>query len=248
LHSQCPLLAHRPAAFIAIWEERSTEDARNILQYLAESLRCDSRYGQVVHILNIVNAHIESQPKWIAQSRWVSVVRLKNDGSDLVKDNKEIVKYCEKAIEAYTESMKAQGIERSPRSLALVQSNLGNIYLRLAEVSDNAANYKKAIESYREALKFSTAEEFPVEYATIQSNLANTYSKLAGVEDKDNEKFSEKAIEAYREALKVYTPESFPTYYAIIQNNLGNEYGRLAGVENTAFSIDSVKYGSLRGR
>lgn len=173
------------------------------------------------------------------------ILKLKNEGNNTEKDSKDIVKYCEKAMDAYIQSLKACDIEHSPKLYAMTQCNLANIYAKLADIKEKAENYKKAIEAYGEALKSSTLDQFPVEYATIQSNLGNTYSKLACLEDQDRNKCSEKAIEAYNESLKVFSRESFPMYYVLIQNNLGNEYGKLAGVENIALSITNAKYGSL---
>jgi len=173
------------------------------------------------------------------------VANLKVEDNNIERDQKDIIRYCEKAIEAYTQSLKACDLERSPKLYAMIQSNLANIYVRLGDIKDKAENYKKAIDAYNEALKSNSISQFPVEYAIIQFNLGNTYSKLADLEEQNRNKYSEKAIEAYSESLKVFTRESFPTYYVTIQNNIGNEYGKLAGVENIAISINNAKYGNL---
>ena len=140
--------------------------------------------------------------------------------------------YAHVAKRAYEYLLATLTIEGSPRLYAITQNNLGNTYLKLAEVEDKAGNCRRAIKAYEEALRVHTLEKFPVDYGMAQNNVGGAYGRLAEVQDKA--KNSRRAIEAYHEALKVRTLQRSPMDYAMTQNNLGAAYQTLAEVEDKA--------------
>jgi tetratricopeptide (TPR) repeat protein len=140
--------------------------------------------------------------------------------------------YAHIAKRAYEYLLGRLTIEGSPRLYAITQNNLGNVYLKLAEVEDKAGNCRRAIKAYEEALRVHTLDKFPVDYGMAQNNLGGAYDRLAEVQDKA--KNCRRAIEAYHEALKVRTLQRSPMDYAMTQNNLGAAYQGLAEVEDKA--------------
>jgi len=120
----------------------------------------------------------------------------------------EKAEYMKIAIHAYKEMLKVKTLDRLPMDYAMTQNNLGNAYIRLAEVESKAVNCQKAIQTYEEALKVTTLAHLPMDYAMTQNNLGNAYRTLAEVESKAEN--CQKAIQAYEEALKVRTLDRLP--------------------------------------
>ncbi len=140
--------------------------------------------------------------------------------------------YINRAIKAYQNALKMYIEEQFPVDYAMIQNNIGNAYVTMAEVEDTAQNCKKSIKAYQNALKIYTEKQFPIQYVMTQNNIGNAYVRLAEVEDKTQN--CKKAIESYKNALKIRTVEQFPIKYAMTQNNIGAAYGRLAEVEDKA--------------
>ena len=107
--------------------------------------------------------------------------------------------HLERRVEAYREALAIWQQEGDPRRVAMLQNNLGNAYVRLAEVRDREGNLERAIAAYREALTVYTPETAPLDYAMTQNNLGAAYQELAAVRDREGN--LERAIAAYREAL-----------------------------------------------
>ena len=76
----------------------------------------------------------------------------------------------------------------------MTQNNLGNAFLRLAQVGDREANLRRAVAAYEQALVVYTPETAPFEYATTQNNLGTAYSDLESADD---------AAASYSEAIAV---------------------------------------------
>ena len=144
--------------------------------------------------------------------------------------------HLERRVEAYREALAIWQQEGDPRRVAMLQNNLGNAYVRLAEVRDREGNLERAIAACREALTVYTPETAPLDYAMIQNNLGNAYVRLAEVRDREGN--LERAIAAYREALRFRTPETAPLEYAMTQNNLGNAYSELAAVRDREGNLE----------
>jgi tetratricopeptide (TPR) repeat protein len=72
-----------------------------------------------------------------------------------IKDKAE---NCEKAIQAYQESLKVRTLEDFPMQYAMTQNNLGIAYGTLAKMKDKAENCNKAIQVFQESLKVRTLE------------------------------------------------------------------------------------------
>jgi len=115
----------------------------------------------------------------------------------------------ENAISSYEEALKIRTLESNPGGYSKTQSNLGQIYAHLAEISASdptasgtaaTKNLGKAISSYEEALKVQTFESDPEEYAKTQNSLGQAYRKLS--EHENREENMNRALKAYEEALK----------------------------------------------
>ncbi len=84
-------------------------------------------------------------------------------------DDKEAL--CQQAITVLKEAVGMPKLKQNPMEYAKANANLGDVYRRLAVVSDGKANYGNAINAYREALKIYTASDHPDLHRQINSSL-----------------------------------------------------------------------------
>jgi tetratricopeptide (TPR) repeat protein len=161
------------------------------------------------------------------------------DLQDVKDENKK--EYLRKASECYNGALKITTIDKFQREYAIVHTNLGLVYLSLAEVDNEIGNVTESIKCFNEALKVVTIDKLPFHYAVNQINLGVAYMHLDDGKVKTSNLM--KSIEYFNEALKVITIEKFPYEYGKIQRNFGVIYKDFADIEDRKENlIKTVKY------
>jgi len=134
-----------------------------------------------------------------------------------------------RAEAAYRLAIRAFGQANTPSQAATVQTNLGNLYSGLSQITEPEANFEKAIEAFVESLEFFTVENHPEKHAINQVSIGRARSELAERIDKRENLIH--AMRAYGEALKIYKPDKHPMEYAVILSNLGNTFFSFSEVQ-----------------
>lgn len=129
------------------------------------------------------------------------------------------------AIEAYQLALTTLNPQDTPKTVAMIQNNLGSAYGDLAQYQNPAQNLQKSVEAYEFALQYRSATEEPARYAATQNNLGTACWNLA--QHQQPLTYLKRAIAAYQQALHYYTPDTEPLSFAMIQNNLGTAYWNL---------------------
>ncbi|MBP6030061.1 MAG: tetratricopeptide repeat protein [Sphingobium sp.] len=102
---------------------------------------------------------------------------------------------------------------------ANLQSNLGNLNLRLAERNHQPVTMRAAASRFAAALEVVRREDDAAFWAALNDNLGNAYL-LQGQFQRDAN-LAAKAITAYEKALEVRTRENSPREWALTQINYG---------------------------
>lgn len=122
----------------------------------------------------------------------------------------------QQALACYKQALAYFLPQTFPLDYAMVQNNLGNAYMHMADPTGR--HLPRAIACYEEALRYCLLEVAPLSYAIIHSNLGYAYSELTGGSRAENLR---RALVSYREALRVYTLDKAPAAYARLQINMG---------------------------
>ena len=129
------------------------------------------------------------------------------------------------AIQAYQLALTTLEPNEAPKTVAMIQNNLGSAYGDLAQYQDPAQNLQKSVAAYELALRYRSATEEPARYAATQNNLGTACWNLA--QHQQPLTYLKRAIAAYQHALRYYTPDTDALSFAMIQNNLGTAYWNL---------------------
>ena len=153
--------------------------------------------------------------------------------------------YGVKAVACYEEALTFYKSENIPLDYAMVQNNMGNVYLS-GVTGDQETDLRRAVACYKEALRFCPLETAPSSHAVIQTNLGFAYAELPAGERAQRMQNLHQAIACYKAALEVYTPETAMAYYAKLQLGLGAAYANLALEEDGAARETSVQPNDAR--
>ena len=130
-----------------------------------------------------------------------------------------------KAVELCQGTLALDLREKSPRSWAMTQNNLGLALRELGTRSGGEEGNKRfqdAVAAYHAALEVYTRADLPQDWAGTQKNLGIALQELgtrSGGEE--GNKLLQDAVGAYRSALEVYTRVDRPQDWATTQNDLG---------------------------
>ncbi len=132
-----------------------------------------------------------------------------------------IYRHQRRAIEIYTNTLDL--LEPGAREWAIIQTNLGNAYRKLATVCP-VENGLAAINAHQQALTAVSRDCDENIWATINNNLGNAYSTLESGDIPSNQ---HTAIKHYQSALAVYEQNGLSVECAKTQLNLGNAFLKL---------------------
>jgi len=141
------------------------------------------------------------------------------------------IHHCRQALEILTSEM-------VPMDWAMIQNNLGNIYLAMFQATGSEQYADVARKAFELALEIFTPQISPLEYAAVQNNLANAL--LSRYEHTGEPQSLEMAIQAFQQALRFRTPEAAPVDYAATQSNLGIAWQRLFSATGDEHNLDQA--------
>gem|GEM_PF-1849402 len=172
-------------------------------EYLEEAIKC---YNNTLPIYNKEDFPEEYAGTQTSLGNAYSELYKSTAYSDLYTEKGE---NFEKAIQCYNNALQIIKEKNFPEEYAIIQSNLGNAYLRLP-TGDRKKNRYKAIKHYNNIPSYFE-KDFPHLYATVQNNIGNAYSGLITWDKELNKEANlQKAITCYKRALRIRTVDEFP--------------------------------------
>jgi len=142
------------------------------------------------------------------------------------------------AIHHYHQVLEILTPEMTPMDWAIVQNNLGNVYLAMFQATGSEQYADAAQKALELALKILTPQISPLQYAAVQNNLANVL--LSRYEYTGEPQSLEMAIQTLQRALRFCTPEAVPVEYAATQSNLGIAWQRLFSATGDRHNLDQA--------
>ncbi|HNT74591.1 MAG TPA: hypothetical protein PKH77_06195 [Anaerolineae bacterium] len=197
-------------------------------------------YGRLVYkLVAVMDAYHSRRTLWMQKIAWLESgltacdwLGYKTERAELLNSlgvaymrcrDDEVPARVQKAVACYQQALTYFSPQTYPLDYAMVQNNLGNAYMHMAESTQG--QLPRAIACYEEALRYCCIESAQLSYAIIHSNLGHAYSQL---DTGDHAQNLQRTIAHYREALRVYTWERLPAVYARLQINLGVAYAALS--------------------
>jgi serine phosphatase RsbU (regulator of sigma subunit) len=122
----------------------------------------------------------------------------------------------EKAVELYLAAFKVAEEANDKRNMANSLNNLGNVYVRMGELSNSRANYEKGLDCLLQALAiFKAIGGNMGSIANSHLNISNVYVGLGQ---------HQKAIDNLLEARRIYRQLNGQNGIVMAETNLGNTY------------------------
>ena len=147
---------------------------------------------------------------------------------------------CEKwdfraAVDHCRAGLKLVTRERSPKTWALLQTNLASAAPKLANAlggQEGKDLREDAVQACRAALEVYTKETFPEDWARTQCAMAFILrNQHIGQQAEESAQLLRQCVEAYRAALQVYTRETAPKEWAEAQHQLAMALKTQSGME-----------------
>ena len=109
--------------------------------------------------------------------------RIGDNCLEIIKQKNDL-KICEHAIDAYEKALLVYTQEHYPILRARVMRSLGFVYAALADLVNRAKNLKQSTLCWEEFLTIFSLTAAPEEHAFIQNELCCAYRKLAELESR----------------------------------------------------------------